>query len=89
MPESARDAIVSADEHGAITFWNRSAAIIFGYDEAQATGKLLTELVAPPDRQRLDAFVSLVRGQGAAVGSSIEMVGIRRDASTCPIELSL
>jgi PAS domain S-box-containing protein len=90
VTESARDAIVSADEHGAITFWNRSAEVIFGYDEAQATGKPLTELVAPPDRQRcLDAFVSLARGEGAALGSSIEMVGMRRDASTCPIELSL
>jgi PAS domain S-box-containing protein len=90
VTESARDAIVSANEHGAITFWSRSAEVTFGYDEAEATGKLLTELVAPPDRQRcLDAFVSLARGEGATLGSSIEMVGRRRDGSTCPIELSL
>jgi PAS domain S-box-containing protein len=90
VTESARDAIVSADEHGAITFWSRSAEVIFGYDEAEATGKLLTELVAPSDRPPcLDAFVSLARGEGGALGSSIEMVGVRRDGSTCPIELSL
>jgi PAS domain S-box-containing protein len=90
VTESARDAIVSANEHGAITFWNRSAEVIFGYGEAEATGKPLTELVAQQDRQRcLDAFRSLASGEGAALDSSIEMVGMRRDGSTCPIELSL
>jgi PAS domain S-box-containing protein len=90
VTESARDAIVSADERGAIMFWNRSAEGIFGYEEAEATGKQLTQLVAPQDRPRyLDAFTSLARGEGAALGSSIEMEGLRRDGTTCPIELSL
>jgi PAS domain S-box-containing protein len=90
VTESARDAIVATDEHGAITFWNRSAAVIFGYDEAGARGKSLAELMAPPDRPRcLDAFASLARGEGGAFGSSIEMEGMRRDTSTFPIELSL
>jgi PAS domain S-box-containing protein len=89
VTDSAKDAIVSTDEHGAITFWNRSAQIMFGYDEAEAMGKPLTHLVAPLDRQRyLDAFVSLARGEGGAPGSSIEMVGMRRDGTTYPIELS-
>ena len=38
VTESARDAIVSTNPQGPITFWNRSAAEIFGYDEADALG---------------------------------------------------
>jgi PAS domain S-box-containing protein len=33
-----RDAIVSTDDHAAITFWNRGAAIIFGNDGAPPAG---------------------------------------------------
>ena len=47
VTESARDGIVSTNAHGAITFWNRSAATIFGYDEAQALG---TSVRAPARR---------------------------------------
>ena len=36
VTESARDGIVSTNAQGSITFWNRSAAAIFGYDEARA-----------------------------------------------------
>jgi PAS domain S-box-containing protein len=38
VTESARDGIVSTNAQGSITFWNRSAAAILGYDEADALG---------------------------------------------------
>ena len=90
VTESARDAIVSADDKGAITFWNRSAAAIFGYEEGEAIGQSLTHLIAPADRPLyLQTFVSLSREPETAVGRVIEMVGVRKDGSTFPIELSL
>ena len=38
VTQSARDAIISADTHGDITFWNRSAEATFGYTEAEVLG---------------------------------------------------
>lgn len=40
-----RDAVVALDEFGAITFWNRGAAHLYGVAESEALGKQFTELV--------------------------------------------
>jgi PAS domain S-box-containing protein len=90
VTESARDAIVSTDDQGAITFWNRSAAVIFGYQEREAIGQPLTRLVAPADRPLyLQAFVSLSSEAEIPAGRVIEMIGLRKDGTTFPSELSL
>ena len=36
VTQSARDAIISTDAHGDITFWNRSAEATFGYAEKRS-----------------------------------------------------
>src|SRR5262249_11410667 len=41
VTQSARDAIVSTDENGNITFWNRSAEHIFGYSESEVLARPL------------------------------------------------
>ena len=46
VTQSARDAIVSTDEHGNITFWNRSAETTFGYSEVEVLGRPITILMA-------------------------------------------
>ena len=90
VTESARDAIVSTDHRGAITFWNRSAEILFGREEAEAIGMPLTHVIAPPDRPRyIDVFTALGNDAETVVIPIIEIAGVRRDGSTFPIELSL
>ena len=89
VTESARDAIVSTDERGAIAFWNRSAHVIFGYEEAEVTGKPLTCLIAAEDRQRyLDEFAASCVNRSAGAGRIIEMLGVRQDGGTFPMEWS-
>ena len=53
VTQSARDAIISTDEQGNITFWNRSAEHVFGYTEHEVLGEPLTMLIAETDRAEL------------------------------------
>jgi PAS domain S-box-containing protein len=91
VTESARDAIVSADDRGAITFWNRSAGTIFGYSEAEALGGAFTRLIAEPHRQGyLDLVTVLGSGTDRSTpGWTIELTAVRKDGSEFPAEFSL
>ena len=91
VTESARDAIVSTDVSGAITFWNRSAQTIFDCAETDAMGRPLVQFIAEPDRHvYLDAAALLVGGVDAtAAGRTFEIRGLRHDASLFPAEFSL
>ena len=91
VTESARDAIISTDQTGAITFWSRSAGTIFGYQEAEALGEPLTRFIAEPDRQAyLEALTAIGLGEsGMAFGRTIEIVGAQKNGNRFPIELSL
>jgi PAS domain S-box-containing protein len=90
VTESARDAIVSVDERGAITFWNRRAALIFGYEESEAIGMELRQLVDPDDHARcLDALEAVYQQAETPVEPIVELTGVRKDRQIVPIELSL
>jgi PAS domain S-box-containing protein len=91
VTESARDAIVSTDDQGAITFWNRSAGTIFGYSEAEALGSTLTHLIAEPHRKDYrHAVTALVSGADpSTLGRTIELTAVRKDGSEFPAEFSL
>ena len=90
VTESARDAIISTDQEGAVAFWSRSAGTIFGYREDEAIGQSLTRFVAESDRHAcLDALRSIGPGHaGAELGWTIEVAGVRKDGVRFPIELS-
>ncbi len=48
---AAGDAIIAADEHGAIVLWNAAAERIFGYSQAEAVGQTL-DLITPERHRR-------------------------------------
>jgi two-component system CheB/CheR fusion protein len=51
VAESSTDhAIITLDEHGSITGWNRGAALIFGYDAKEVEGQPLEMLYTLEDR---------------------------------------
>ena len=89
--QSAIDAIVLADGHGSIIFWNKAAERMFLYSEQETIGQSLTMLM--PDRYRdahergLAAFRST--GESRIMGKSVELQGLRKDGVEIPIELSL
>ena len=48
LAEAAQDAIIMIDAQGLITFWNGSAARIFGSSAEEALGRKLDEWLASP-----------------------------------------
>jgi PAS domain S-box-containing protein/hemerythrin-like metal-binding protein len=91
VSESAHDAIVTADASGNIIKWNPSAGQLFGYSENEAIGQSLTCLMPGRFRDRHVEGMSRViaGGQPRVMGNPIELVGLRRDGSEFPLELSL
>lgn len=91
LAETANDAIVSADESGAIIYFNRAAERIFGLPSGDVLGRPLTILL--PERYHephLSAFRRTVRsGDARLLGRTLELTGKRRDGQEFPLELSL
>jgi PAS domain S-box-containing protein/hemerythrin-like metal-binding protein len=91
VSESAHDAIITADSSGNIIKWNPSAGQLFGYSESEAIGQSLTSLMPSRFRDRHVAGMSRVSAGGDphVMGNPVELVGLRRDGSEFPLELSL
>jgi diguanylate cyclase (GGDEF)-like protein/PAS domain S-box-containing protein len=91
LTESATDAIVSADAHGRIVFWNAAAEDTFGYAASEVIGNPLSMLTP-----RANGAMSLdaLRPLAAEVRSRrqlriVEMDGLRRDGTEFPMEVSV
>ncbi|HET8979001.1 MAG TPA: EAL domain-containing protein [Solirubrobacteraceae bacterium] len=93
VAESATDAIVAADQRGVMISWNRGAERIFGYTEPEVVGKPLSMLMPQRFRELHDAGIQRVVDGGVAasrlIGSTVEVVGLRKDGREFPLELSL
>ncbi len=89
--ETANDAIISIDSSGNIVFWNHAAETMFGYSADEVVGKLITIIM--PERFReahkngMNQVVST--GKSNVIGRTVEVVGLRKDGSEFPLELSL
>jgi len=92
LARAAQDAIISIDHKGAITYWNQSAEIMFGYTSKQVEGKDVHALLVP-ERYRKECDEALKgwnqTGQGDMLGKTRELAALRADGSEFPIELSL
>ena len=91
VAETANDAVITADHHGDIMYFNRAAERIFGYTSDEAVKQPLTVLM--PERFRRDHKEGLQRflatGEARVVGKTVELAGQRKDGVEFPMELSL
>ena len=91
--DSATDAVTLADETGAVVSWNLAAERMFGYRRAEVAGRPLSILMPERFRAPHDAGLRRVVDGGVAasrlLGSTVEVVGSRKDGTEFPIELSL
>jgi len=91
VAQTANDAIISVDGHGHIIFWNNSAELTFGYSFDEVVGRPLTfimpERFCESHQEAMSRVIST--GKSNIVGKTVEMVGLRKDGSEFPIELSL
>ena len=89
--ETSGDAIISADNHGNIVYFNPAAERIFSYSSSEIVGQPLTHLMPEryhnPHWQEFDRC--LRTGEARVIGKNLELVGKRKDHSEFPIELSL
>lgn len=90
--ETANDAFVSLDEKGAVTEWNRSAELAFGWARAEAMGKRLANLIIPDEfKERhikgLGRFVAT--GSSTILNKRLELKALHRDGHEFPIELTV
>lgn len=75
---SASEAILSVDPQGVVISWNRAAEILFSYEQEQAIGKNIGELIALPNialSQDLIEFSRAKRQQNKRFTSEFEKAG--------------
>ncbi len=91
VTQSANDAIISADQEGAIIAWNKGSQDIFGYSEAEVLGKPLTFLMPEKFRTRHSEGIKRFHaaGESKVIGKTIEFEGLHKSGSLIPVELSL
>ena len=92
MLEHAHDAVVSMDDGGRVSQWNRSAERLFGWAPIEAMGQPLAELVVPPALRA--EFDRLVAGFAASenledVHRRVAVPAVDRAGRELAIELSL
>lgn len=89
--DTAVDAFVVIDAKGMIRSVNRAAERLFGHPAEAMVGNNVRMLMPEPDRSRHDAYVAnyLHTGERRIIGIGRDVVGLRQDGSTFPLELSI
>jgi PAS domain S-box-containing protein len=92
ITEGAKDAIIVMDSNGKAVFWNPAAEQLFGYARDEMIGAEIDKAIIPAEniRAHTSALASFARtGQGAVVGQTVELTGVRKDGTKIGIALSL
>src|SRR5437764_22128 len=90
--DTSPSAVISADETGLITGWNRKAEEIFGWSHDEAVGRTLTGTIIPrryrdAHQRGLARFIET--GEGRLVSKTVELAGLHRDGHEFPVEVSV
>ncbi|MCE9604927.1 MAG: PAS domain S-box protein [Planctomycetia bacterium] len=89
--ETAVDAIITIDARGSVESMNPAAEKLFGYPSAEVIGKNVKMLMPDPYRDEHDGYLRnyLTTGQKKIIGIGREVVGLRKDGSTFPMDLAV
>ena len=85
------DAMVVIDEGGSILSFSAAAEKMFGYSEAEVTGRNVKMLMPNPDRDRHDQYLVnyLTTGKRKIIGIGRVTTALHSDGNTFPIELAV
>lgn len=88
---SLNDAVITFNNKGIITGWNKGAEKIFGYAPSEITGqeikKLLTNNFINKHREKIQTLD--IKGYAEVIGNNIEMQGVHQNGHECQIEVSM
>lgn len=89
--ETAKDAIITIDEHGIIQSCNRAGCNMFGYEVKELIGRNINMLMPSPYKENHDGYLSsyMRTGRTNIIGIGREVEGLRKDGEIFPIELSV
>src|SRR5215467_942558 len=79
LAQKAKDAILATDSRGVIEYMNRSAEKLFGYSLEEAVGRAVTDLL--PRRP--------VAQEGSPGTVRVEAIGLRKDGTEFPVDISV
>ena len=92
MLEASLDCIVSMDHAGCVVEFNAAAEQTFGWSAEEVIGREMADFIIPPalrDAHRAGLARYLETGTGAVINNRIEIVGMRRDGTEFPVELTI
>ena len=92
ITSSANDAIFFIDNNGHISYCNKKAVEMFGYNKEEMSGKDLHKLIVPAKyyddyKKGFRAFQKT--GNGPAIGKTLELSALRKNGEEFPVALSL
>ncbi|MGD2114760.1 MAG: PAS domain S-box protein [Acidobacteriota bacterium] len=89
--ETAVDGFISIDDRGIVEAVNPAAEEMFGYSEEDLVGRNVKILMPEPWHSEHDDYIDhyLETGERKIIGIGREVMGLRKDGSTFPLELAV
>jgi PAS domain S-box-containing protein len=89
--ETARDAIVTIDDGGLISFWNRAAERMFGYTEDEIVGRPLTQIIPTRFQNGFKEGIQVLKAAKASrlPGQHQAVSAVHRDGHEISVEISV
>src|SRR5258705_264154 len=91
LTETAVDGVILIDARGVVLMFNPACEKLFGYSAEEVIGENVKMLMPQPYRHEHDRYITNYRDtrDPKIIGSGREVIGLRKDGSTFPMDLSV